>query len=120
MTIDEKNNEKAYGTGSHARHTLIQLCGYLVFMKMLIEENKYPIIPILVIDHISKPFSDQNVAAIGTVIHKAYESIGVDNLQIFMFDDEISNKLNLNPNHTENLVNEVKTGFNPFFHFSGN
>ena len=56
-----------------------------------IEENKYPIIPILVIDHISKPFIDQNVAAIGTVIHKAYESIGVDNLQIFMFDDDRCN-----------------------------
>lgn len=120
MTIDEKSNAKAYGTGSHARHTLIQLCGYLIFMKLLIEENKYPIIPILVIDHISKPFSDQNVAAIGTVIHKAYESIGVDNLQIFMFDDENSDKLNLNPNHTENLVNETRTGFNPFFRFTAN
>lgn len=115
MTIDEKNNEKAYGTGSHAQHTLIQLCGYLVFMKMVIEENKYPIIPILVIDHISKPFSDQNVAAIGTVIHKAYEDIGIENLQIFMFDDENSAKLNLNPNHVENLVNDVRTGFNPFY-----
>ena len=115
MTIDEKNNAKVYGTGSHARHTLIQLCGYLIFMKMLIAENRYPIIPILVIDHISKPFDSQSVASIGTVIHKAYESIGIDNLQIFMFDDEDGNKLNLTPNHTENLVNESKTGFNPFY-----
>lgn len=115
MTLDEKNNERVYGTGSHARHTLIQLCGYLVFLKMLIEENKYPIIPIMVIDHISKPFDDQSVAAIGTVIHKAYESIGIDNLQIFMFDDENSDKLNLNPNHIENLVSDVRTGFNPFY-----
>lgn len=115
MTIDEKNNKKAYGTGSHARHTLIQLCGYLVFIKMLIEENQYPIIPMLVIDHISKPFSDQNVAAIGTVIHKLYESIGFDKLQIFMFDDENSDKLNLNPNHIENLCNSERTGFNPFY-----
>ena len=120
MTIDEKNNAKVYVTGSHARHTLIQLCGYLIFMKMLIEENKYPIIPIFVIDHISQPFSDQNVAAIGTVLQKAYESIGLDNLQIFMFDDENSDKLNLKPNHIENLVNEIRTGFNPFFRFSGN
>lgn len=115
MTFDEKRNERVYGTGSHARHTLIQLCGYLVFMKMLIEENRYPIIPILVIDHISKPFDDQSIAAIGTVIHKAYESIGIDNLQIFMFDDENNNKLNLNPNHIENLANDVRTGFNPFY-----
>lgn len=84
-------------------------------MKMLIEENKYPIIPMLVIDHISKPFSDQNVAAIGTVIHKAYEDIGIDNLQIFMFDDENSEKLNLKPNNIENLVNSARTGFNPFY-----
>ena len=118
MTVDEKNISKVYGTGSHARHTLIQLCGYLIFMKMLIEENKYPIIPILVIDHISKPFSDQNVAAIGAVIHKAYEGIGIDNLQIFMFDDEDSDKLNLKPNHIENLVNDSRTGFNMFFHCS--
>lgn len=115
MIFDEKSNERVYGTGSHARHTLIQLCGYLVFMKMLIEENRYPIIPILVIDHISKPFDDQSIAVIGTVIHKAYESIGIDNLQIFMFDDENSDKLNLNPNHIENLVNDVRTGFNPFY-----
>lgn len=115
MTIDEKDNEKVYGTGSHARHTLIQLCGYLVFIKMLITENQYPIIPILVIDHISKPFSDQNIGAIGAVIHKAYESIGLDKLQIFMFDDEKNDKLNLKPNHIENLCNTVRTGFNPFY-----
>lgn len=53
-------------------------------------------------------------------IHKAYESIWLDNLQIFMFDDENSNKLNLKPNHTENLVNETRTGFNPFFPFTAN
>lgn len=115
MTFDEKENEKIYGTGSHARHTLIQLCGYLVFMKLLIEENKYPIIPLIVIDHISKPFSDQNVAAIGTVIHAACEKIGIDNLQIFIFDDKDSKTLNISPNYKENLFNNEKTGFNPFF-----
>lgn len=35
-----------YYTGSMARHTLIQLCGYLGFLKLLIEVNKYPLIPI--------------------------------------------------------------------------
>ena len=115
MTIDAKNHKRAYGTGSHARHTLIQLCGYVIFIKMLIKEKRYPIIPILVIDHISKPFSDQNIAAIGTIIHKAYENIGFDNLQIFMFDDESSDRLNLKPNHIENLCNIERTGFNPFY-----
>lgn len=120
MTYDEKGNEIVYGMGSHARHTLIQLCGYLVFINLLIEEQKYPIIPILVIDHISKPFSDQNIAAIGTIIHKAYEGIGVDNLQTFIFDDESSAKLCLDCNHSENLVNEIKTGFNPFYSSNSN
>lgn len=118
MTEDEKGNEIVHNTGSHARHTLIQLCGYLIFLKMLMEENRYPIIPILVIDHISKPFSDQNIAAIGTVISKFYEYIGTDDFQIFMFDDENSEKLNIEPHHKENLVTDRKTGFNPFFNFS--
>ena len=39
---------KSYYTGSMARHTLIQMCGYLAFMKLLLSENKYPLIPILV------------------------------------------------------------------------
>lgn len=115
MTFDEKGNEKIYGTGSHARHTLIQLCGYLVFMKLLIEENKYPIIPIIVIDHISKPFSNQNVAAIGTIINEACKKIGINNLQIFIFDDKDSNILKVLPNHKENLFSNEKSGFNPFF-----
>ena len=118
MTEDEKGNEIVHNTGSHARNTLIQLCGYLIFLKMLMKENRYPIIPILVIDHISKPFSDQNIAAIGTVISKFYEYIGTDDFQIFMFDDENSEKLNIEPNHKENLVTDRKTGFNPFFNFS--
>ncbi|MBP3359645.1 MAG: DUF3732 domain-containing protein [Clostridia bacterium] len=118
MTYDEKGNEKIYETGSLAKHTLIQLCGYLIFMKMLIEENKYPVIPLLVIDHISKPFSEQNVAAIGTVIHTACKNIGIDNLQIFMFDDKNSDTLNIIPNHKENLLSNNKTGFNPFYHAS--
>ena len=115
MTIDEKGEEIAYGTGSHARHTLIQLCGYLVFIKLLIEENKYPIIPMIVIDHISKPFSDQNVGALGKVIEAAYEQIGLEDLQIILFDDKTPDTLNIKPNHTENLYDENKTGFNPFF-----
>ncbi|WP_206105761.1 hypothetical protein [Paenibacillus amylolyticus] len=104
-----------YYIGSMARHTLIQLCGYFGFLKILLEENKYPIIPILVIDHLSKPFDHTNSKAIGRVISKAYESIGKDKLQIFMFDDEEYETLDLKPDHSENLVTEFKTGFNPFF-----
>ena len=49
----EKTVEVNYSKGSMARHTLIQLTGYLGFLKLLLNENKYPLIPLFVIDHIS-------------------------------------------------------------------
>lgn len=104
-----------YYIGSMARHTLIQLCGYLAFLNVLIKDNRYPLIPILVIDHISKPFDEKNSQAIGKVILKAYESIGKENLQIFMFDNEKFESLSVEPDHSEDLVSATKTGFNPFF-----
>lgn len=111
----EKKQEVNYYIGSMARHTLIQLCGCFGFLDMLIDDNKYPLIPILVIDHISKPFDESNRKAIGTVIEAAYESIGKDKLQIFMFDDEEYESLALKPEHSENLVEDEKTGFNPLY-----
>ena len=114
----EQKKEVNYYIGSMARHTLIQLCGYLGFLKILLAEDKYPIIPILVIDHISKPFDTSNSRAIGQVINKAYEEIGKENLQIFMFDDEEHTTLALQPEHSENLVNDEKSGFNPFYYLA--
>lgn len=90
-------------------------CGYLAFMEILLKEDKYPLIPILVIDHISKPFDMNNAYAIGTIIETAYKAIGIENMQIFIFDDQDSAKLNLHVNHSENLVTSEETGFNPFF-----
>lgn len=124
--MEEDENEIAqkkevnYYTGSMARHTLMQLCGYLSFLKILLSEDKYPIIPILVIDHISKPFDDKNVRAIGKIIERAYEDIDKDNLQVFMFDDEDYTSLELSPDYSDNLVNENKSGFNPFYFNLGN
>lgn len=112
---ERKKDENVY-IGSMARHTLIQLCGYLGFLKILLREEKYPIIPMLVIDHISKPFDNTNAQAVGHVINKAYKEIGQENLQIFMFDDEEYTTLGLEPDHSENLVDENKTGFNPFYY----
>lgn len=111
----EKKSEEQYYIGSMARHTLIQLCGYLGFLKLLLHEGKYPVIPILVIDHISKPFDIKNVRAIGQIINKAIKEIGTENLQVFMFDDEDYQTLALEPDHSENLVGDEKTGFNPFY-----
>ncbi|CAI3539578.1 MAG: hypothetical protein KIC47_03405 [Clostridium sp.] len=112
----ENKEEKIYHTGSMARHTLIQLCGYLGFLKLLLSEKRYPLIPILVIDHISKPFDDENRKAIGKVIKAFYKNVVESDLQIFMFDDEEYDVLDLKPNHFENLVNSNKSGFNPFYY----
>ena len=74
----EQKKEANYYIGSMARHTLIQLCGYFGFLKILLAEEKYPVIPFLVIDHISKPFDASNAKAIGQVIEKAYTYIGLN------------------------------------------
>ncbi|HBV97561.1 MAG TPA: hypothetical protein DEF36_11005 [Desulfotomaculum sp.] len=113
LTKDGYDN---YYIGSMARHTLIQLCGYLGFLHLLIKENKYPLIPILVIDHISKPFDSGNRKAIGIILQRFYETVSVEDLQIFMFDDENHEDLSIIPSHHEDLVTDNKSGFNPFFH----
>lgn len=110
-----KEVEVNYSQGSMARHTLIQLSGYLAFLRLLLNEGIYPIIPILVIDHISKPFDENNIKGIGEIINFAISMIGIANLQIFLFDDETYEKLSINPNHAENLVTNEKTGFIPFY-----
>lgn len=109
------NKKVNFYIGSMARHTLIQLCGYLSFMKLMLANGKYPLIPILVIDHISKPFDEKNSKAIGIVLDEAYKLIGKANMQTFIFDDEDNEKLNINPDHAEDLVTDIKTGFNPFY-----
>lgn len=113
--ISRYNNSVNYYIGSMARHTLIQLSGYLAFLRMLLENDKYPIIPILVIDHISKPFDAKNSKAIGKILMTAYETIGKENIQTFIFDDEDSEKLGIKPDHSEDLFTDSKTGFNPFY-----
>ena len=99
-----------------ARHIVIQLCGYAAFLSKLIKANKYPIIPIFVIDHISKAFDQENCKAIGKVIDSLLADIGKENLQIFMFDSENSENLGIDNKYSKNLVSENKTGFCPFFH----
>lgn len=112
---NETEKQENYYTGSMARHTLIQLSGYLGFLSTLVNENKYPLIPILVIDHISKPFDSDNRRAIGSLFNKFYSSIEKKKFQIFVFDDEDYSDLAINPDHYEELVNKDKSGFNPFY-----
>jgi len=116
---EEDTNDKTlekYYTGSMARHTLIQLAGYLSFLELLINENRYPIVPILVIDHISKPFDLINRKAIGKIFEKFYEKLDKKDIQIFMFDDENNKDLLVKADLVENLISEDKSGFNPFYY----
>ncbi|WP_223635288.1 hypothetical protein [Planococcus sp. 4-30] len=115
--LNKKAEEEVvnYYVGSMARHTLIQLSGYLAFLKMMLSEGRYPLIPLLVIDHISKPFDNENSKAIGKIISKAYEDIGKSNLQVFIFDDKEHEDLGLKVDYSENLVTTNKTGFVPFY-----
>ena len=99
--------------GSKARKTLIQLSGYIAFIKMLLEEGKYPVIPLLVLDHISKDFSEENQRAVGHILNEL--NADEDIVQIIMFDDKRPEELNLNKIHYIELdLGEEKSGFNPF------
>lgn len=113
--IKVENSEKYY-TGSMARHTLMQLSGYLSFLELLIKENRYPVVPILVIDHISKPFDTTNKRAIGMILQNFYEKVDKKDIQIFMFDDENSEELLVTNALVNNLINDSKSGFNPFYY----
>lgn len=104
-----------YVIGSLARQTLIQLCGYLGLLKLILSERNVPVIPLLVIDHISKPFDKENIKTLGVVLEKFVKDISPENIQIFIFDDKEPSALNFNPSNIEHLQNNGKTGFNPFF-----
>lgn len=101
--------------GSMARHTLIQLCGYLGFLKLLITENKYPLIPILVVDQISKEFDNTNIKAVGSVLEKFYKEVNKSEFQMFIIDKKTPVDLNLKVDSFNQLDAKGRTGFNPFY-----
>ena len=111
---NNKENDNLY-LGSMARHTLIQLSGYLAFMNILVKGNQCPIVPFLIIDHLSKPFSDDNKKAVGKLIEEFYHCVSKSDVQIFMFDDKEPSLLGIEPDHCEQLRTQDKTGFNPFY-----
>lgn len=112
---DDISQNKNYYTGSMARHTLMQLCGYLGFLRMLIKEHKYPLVPFFVVDHISKPFDSKNRKALGAVLHEVYKDIRKSELQIILFDDEDASDLGITPDYSTDLLGKGKSGFNPFY-----
>lgn len=101
--------------GSHARQTLIQLCGYCAFIEFLLNKGEYPLVPLLVIDHVSKPLDKDSKRAVGAIFLKLYERVNKSNLQTFLFGTEEPEELDLRPEKTIRLVESGKAGFNPFF-----
>ena len=115
QTQKEKIVDVNFSQGSMARHTLIQIAGYFAFLHMLITDNAYPLIPVLIIDHLSKPFDVKNRKGLGEVINYAVSLIGRENIQIILFDDKEFKDISLIPDHFENLSTSQKTGFIPFY-----
>ena len=118
VKTEEENGtqiERNCYSGSMARHIVIQLCGYSAFLSKLLRENKYPLIPIFVIDHISKAFDNKNCMAIGKIIFNLLQELGEENIQVFMFDSENAESLGIDSKYSKNLVSPEKSGLCPFF-----
>ena len=113
MYIVEDQDSECY-TGSKARHTLLQLCGYCAFLKMLVSSKRYPISPLLIIDHISASFDDENRNGIGAILNGFVEDMELNSVQIFLFDSASPEALSIRPNRHIKLAGRGKTGFNPF------
>ena len=111
----EKSKLVNYYVGSMARHTLMQLCGYLSFLYMITRGHLCPVIPFFVVDHISKPFDINNAKAIGRVFKRFYEDASKDEIQVFLMDDKSYEHLGLEVDYYCSLTEENKTGFNPFY-----
>ena len=95
-----------------SKFTLYVAQGYSINEKAFTND---PLIPFLVIDHISKPFDDKNQKALGAILHGAYTNLQKSEMQIILFDDEDASSLGLTPDHSINLLGEDKSGFNPFY-----
>lgn len=100
--------------GSQARSTIIQLCGYCALQLLLQEDKTIPCMPLLVIDHFSKTFSDDNLKALGTILEKFYEMMSHNSFQTIIFEIKNPEDINLVHYVKEELVTETKTGFIPW------
>lgn len=115
VTENDETREEFYYTGSMARHTLMQICGYAAFLKKMVAMKGIPLVPMLVIDHVSKAFDKVNKKSIGTVVLNFLADVKPENVQVFMFDTEPSDNLGIDEKYSKNLVTEKKTGLVPFY-----
>lgn len=114
-TFTEGDDSVDVFTGSRARHTLMQVCGYFAFMHYLLQNRNIPLVPLLVFDHVSSPFDEESRGAIGAIISKFYSLVDKDDVQLFLFETEDPDVLGIVPDKHISLVSDVQTGFNPFY-----
>lgn len=109
---EQGRNRVSYIVGSFARHALIQLCGYTAFMEFLLNDTHLPVLPLLCIDHPSKPFDETNRKGIGSILNKFADRN--KDAQVFIFDSAHPADLGI----TISPIDLSKTpggGFNPFY-----
>lgn len=114
-TFTEGEDSVDVFTGSRARHTLMQVCGYFAFMHYLLPRRNVPFVPLLAFDHVSSPFDKESRGAIGAIISKFYSLVDKDGVQLFLFETEDPDTLGIVPDNYISLVSDVQTGFNPFY-----
>lgn len=114
-TYSEGENSVDVFTGSRARHTLMQICGYFAFMYYLHPKRNVPLVPLLAFDHVSSPFDDGSCKAIGAIISKFYSLVDKNEVQLFLFETEEPEVLGVNADKYISLVSDGRTGFNPFY-----
>lgn len=114
-TFTEGDDSVDVFTGSRARHTLMQVCGYFAFMHYLLQNRNIPLVPLLVFDHVSSPFDEESRGAIGAIISKFYSLVDKGDVQLFLFETEEPDALGIVPDTYISLVSDVQTGFNPFY-----
>ena len=70
--------------------------------------------PLLVIDHFSKTFSDDNLKALGNILEKFYEMMADNPFQTIIFEIKRPEDINLVHYVKEELVTKLKSGFIPW------
>lgn len=114
-TFSERDDSVDLFTGSRARHSLMQICGYFAFMHYLLPKLNIPLAPLLVFDHVSSPFDEESRGAIGAIISKFYLLVDKVDVQLFLFETEDPDALGIVPDKYISLVSDSRTGFNPFY-----